>query len=339
MTETEAERSDTERRRRVPLWVVLLVGGLGLALVATLATLYVVRGGTSDEDPRPSSTKLLRRQVRTRSRRPRTWRATRSSVHTRGEQRWCADRQLRAVGGSGSNYVCDREACWIPVGEPQPDACLGRRPRDRPGSGTVQPVCPQPDAGHTHRRHSRHQPQLRQRPRGSVPVDPRGGHCGSGRPVRQASRAVQVRKSAARTRLLPEDHLQGLPTQVHATEGLLLASVSAVVAVSAGIPPAEVARPLPARLSGTDLRGRPEGAALLHPLSEATSGGLPAALETEGEAGTGLTRTVLCARTDLLAETAHPGLLAAARRGRVRPAGSREDGHTMPPPEEDADGH
>lgn len=112
MTEIEAERPDSERRRRVPLWVVLLVGGLGLALVATLATLYVVRGGTSaeedlqtvhyeapsapGEDPFTQAADVEGDDV---------VRFT-PGVNTDGEPIGSSE----PFGGSGSNYVCDREA-------------------------------------------------------------------------------------------------------------------------------------------------------------------------------------------------------------------------------------
>jgi hypothetical protein len=108
MTEPETTESETERRRRrVPLLVLFLVGGLGLALVATAIILYVARGDdtSSDEnlqtvtyeaptapadDPFTEAADIEGDQ---------TVRFT-PAVNANGEP----------YGGSGSNHVCDREA-------------------------------------------------------------------------------------------------------------------------------------------------------------------------------------------------------------------------------------
>ena len=110
MTEPGTELVDTERRRRVPLWVLLLVGGVILALVATTLTLYVMRDETSDEnlqtvqyeapsapgeDPFTEAADVEGNHV---------VRFT-PAANSDGEPTGSSE----PFGGSGSNYVCDRE--------------------------------------------------------------------------------------------------------------------------------------------------------------------------------------------------------------------------------------
>lgn len=114
MTEPEAEPSDTKRRRRVPLWVLFLVGGLGLALVAAAVTLYVVRDDDGGETRDENLQTVKYEAPSAPSEDPFTEAADvegddvvrfTPAVNTDGEP----TRSSEPYGGSGSNYVCDRE--------------------------------------------------------------------------------------------------------------------------------------------------------------------------------------------------------------------------------------
>jgi len=111
VTEPEAEPSDTKRRRRVPLWVLLLVGGVILALVATAVTLYV---GRDEPTPDENLQTVTYEAPSAPSEDPFTEAADvegddvvrfTPAVNTDGEP----TRSSEPFGGSGSNYVCDRE--------------------------------------------------------------------------------------------------------------------------------------------------------------------------------------------------------------------------------------
>lgn len=111
MTEPETEQLETNRRRRVPLWVLLLVAGVALALVATTVVLYVVRGDASEEEnlqtvqyEAPSAPGEAPFTEAADVEGDQVVRFT-PALNTDGEPIGSSE----PFGGSGSNYVCDRE--------------------------------------------------------------------------------------------------------------------------------------------------------------------------------------------------------------------------------------